>query len=67
MYTRISKHRWLSALPYLKIGRVGPLVLGREKILRLRMEWVAGESLIRQWCEPAKPPMRLGPGGPALR
>ncbi|MBU2692882.1 MAG: hypothetical protein KJ970_18335 [Candidatus Eisenbacteria bacterium] len=61
-----GEKRW-SPLPYLKIGRVGPLVLGRKKSLHLRMEWLPGESLIGQWCEPAKKPMVLGPGGPALR
>lgn len=58
--------RW-SELPYFKIGRVGPLVLGPRKALRLKMTWVPGGSYVSQWSKPYEPVRIDGPPSAATR
>jgi hypothetical protein len=61
-----GEERWV-LLPYVKIGRIGPLVLGPRKPLTLRFQWTPGASYLEQWSRPAPPRILLGPGGPATR
>jgi hypothetical protein len=56
-----------SQLPYFRIGRVGPLVLGPRKPLRLRMKWAEGESYLGQWTKPYVPKRLAGPPSAATR
>jgi hypothetical protein len=58
--------RW-SELPYFKIGRVGPLVLGPQKPLRLKMTWAPGGGYAGQWSQPYEPVRIPGPPSAATR
>lgn len=58
--------KW-TELPYFKIGRVGPLVLGPQKPLRLKMTWTPGGSYASQWSQPYEPVRIPGPPSAATR
>jgi hypothetical protein len=58
--------KW-TELPYFKIGRVGPLVLGPRKPLRLKMTWTPGGSYAGQWSQPYEPVRIPGPPSAATR
>jgi hypothetical protein len=58
--------KW-TQLPYFKIGRVGPLVLGPQKPLRLKMTWTPGGGYANQWSKPYEPVRIDGPPSAATR